>query len=74
MRFLCALALAVLTSGCDESASTCRGQHVPDAAIHTCGPGPSCEPCWSCQDFGDSPGWKILPGMCFDAAISPDAT
>jgi len=61
---LCLLGLGLLAAGCNDSAATCRGQHVPDAAIAVCGPGPNCAPCWSCQDFGSNPGWVVLPGMC----------
>ncbi len=60
-----ALLLAALVAvGCNDAAATCRGEHVPDAGIAVCGPGPNCAACWSCRDFGESPGWVVVPPMC----------
>jgi hypothetical protein len=66
-----ALAMLVfLLPACKDSDATCVGKPLP-ATAGLCQPGPSCAPCWSCQDFGINPGWQLVTPGC-DAPV-PDA-
>ncbi len=62
MRALALGLLAWMCAGCPGSAAECLGQKLPDGGggVPVCSEQTICKPCWSCQMFGPSPGWRLL--------------